>query len=120
MKIAYVIFFLLGLVACTGAKTEEAPQTELLESASSKSTRLERTAIGAEKFVKNKKISRTTKGVVIGAVAGAGIGAAVSKNNRGKGALIGAGVGAVAGGLTGKAIDNKKKHGRVFKRKLFN
>lgn len=56
-----------------------------------------------------KKMSNTTKGILIGAGAGIITGAAVSKDNRAKGAVIGGVIGAAAGGATGAVIDNRKK-----------
>ncbi|WP_456451447.1 OmpA family protein [Hydrogenimonas sp.] len=50
---------------------------------------------------------KTKQGAVIGALAGAALGAAVSKGHRGQGALIGAAVGAAAGGLIGYNLDKQ-------------
>lgn len=52
-----------------------------------------------------KKVSDTTKGAGIGALAGAAVGALAGK---GKGALIGAGVGALAGGAVGNYMDRQE------------
>jgi outer membrane protein OmpA-like peptidoglycan-associated protein len=49
---------------------------------------------------------KTTRGAVIGGVAGAGVGAAVGGK---KGAAIGAGAGAVVGGLIGAYMDKQEK-----------
>jgi uncharacterized membrane protein len=54
-----------------------------------------------------KKESHGAKGAVIGAVAGAGVGAAVS-HDKSKGAIIGG----VVGAGTGYAIGHKKKYHR--------
>jgi outer membrane protein OmpA-like peptidoglycan-associated protein len=57
-----------------------------------------------------KKVSNTTKGAGIGALAGAAVGALTggdSKAHR-KNALIGAGVGALAGGAVGNYIDRQE------------
>ncbi len=56
---------------------------------------------------KEKKESHGAKGAIIGAVAGAGVGAAVS-HDKSKGAIIGGAVGAG----TGYAIGHKKKYHR--------
>jgi outer membrane protein OmpA-like peptidoglycan-associated protein len=53
----------------------------------------------------DKKVSDTTKGAGIGALAGAAVGAMAGK---GKGALIGAGVGALAGGAVGNYMDRQE------------
>ncbi len=53
----------------------------------------------------DKKVSDTTKGAGIGALAGAAVGALAGK---GKGALIGAGVGALAGGAVGNYMDRQE------------
>ncbi len=73
----------------------------------------------ADKFIRNKEIPEAAKGAVIGAAAGALTGAAVSKNDRAKGAIVGGAVGAGAGALTGAAIDKKQKDGKLFKKGLF-
>jgi uncharacterized protein YcfJ len=72
-----------------------------------------------DKFFRDKSISQTTKGAVLGAAAGALTGAAVSKNDKAKGAVIGGAVGAGAGALTAIAIENKRKNGKFFKKGLF-
>ncbi len=51
--------------------------------------------------------SRKTKGVLIGAGAGAATGAVLSKNNRAAGIIIGAAVGGIAGGLIGSYMDKQ-------------
>ncbi len=53
----------------------------------------------------DKKVSDTTKGAGIGALAGAAVGALAGK---GEGALIGAGVGALAGGAVGNYMDRQE------------
>lgn len=58
---------------------------------------------------KDKKMSNTAKGALIGAGAGAITGAAVSKK-KGKGAIVGGIIGAGAGAITGKVIDKKKEN----------
>jgi hypothetical protein len=55
--------------------------------------------------------SKAAKGAVIGGAGGAVLGAVVSKNNRGSGALIGGVLGATGGYLFGRHKD--KKDGRV-------
>jgi hypothetical protein len=62
-----------------------------------------------EEGKKRKKLNNTAKGIIIGLGAGAITGAAIDKNNRGKGAVIGAAVGAAAGGATGAVIDHRQK-----------
>ena len=60
-------------------------------------------------YTGEKKVSDTTKGAGIGALAGAAVGAvAGGSHNRGKGALIGAGVGALAGGAVGNYMDRQE------------
>jgi outer membrane protein OmpA-like peptidoglycan-associated protein len=56
-------------------------------------------------YTGEKKVSKTAIGGLIGAAAGAGIGAMANKRNRAKGALIGAGIGTVAGGGVGAYMD---------------
>lgn len=56
-------------------------------------------------FTGEKKVSKTAIGGLLGAAAGAGIGALANKRNRAKGALIGAGIGTVAGGAVGAYMD---------------
>lgn len=51
----------------------------------------------------------TTSGAVGGALIGAGAGAAIDDDNRGRGALIGAAVGAASGGLAGKKIEQSRQ-----------
>ncbi len=53
-------------------------------------------------------MSRAQKGALLGGAAGAGAGAAVSKNNT-KGAVIGGAAGAVIGGLIGSYLDNQAR-----------
>lgn len=52
---------------------------------------------------------KTKVGAAIGAVVGAGAGAAIDKKNRGRGAAIGAAVGVLAGGGVGLYMDKQKK-----------
>ncbi len=58
-----------------------------------------------------KSMSKTQKGVVIGAAAGGALGAGVGKaaGNTALGAIIGATVGGVTGGLIGKQMDKQAK-----------
>lgn len=58
-----------------------------------------------------KSMSKTQKGVVIGAAAGGAVGAGVGKaaGNTALGAIIGATVGGVTGGLIGKQMDKQAK-----------
>lgn len=59
----------------------------------------------ADPYTGEKKVSDTTKGAGIGALAGAAVGGIAGK---GKGALIGAGVGALAGGAVGNYMDRQE------------
>jgi outer membrane protein OmpA-like peptidoglycan-associated protein len=52
---------------------------------------------------------KTTIGAALGAVVGAGSGAAIDSKNRGRGAAIGAAVGVLAGGGVGLYMDKQKK-----------
>lgn len=56
-------------------------------------------------YTGDKKVSDTTKGAGIGALAGAAVGALAGG---GKGALIGAGAGALAGGAAGNYMDRQE------------
>jgi outer membrane protein OmpA-like peptidoglycan-associated protein len=56
-------------------------------------------------YTGEQQVSKTAIGAVLGAAAGAGIGALANKRNRAKGALIGAGIGTVAGGAVGAYMD---------------
>jgi outer membrane protein OmpA-like peptidoglycan-associated protein len=56
-------------------------------------------------YTGDKKVSDTTKGAGIGALAGAAVGALAGG---GKGALIGAGAGALAGGAVGNYMDRQE------------
>lgn len=56
-------------------------------------------------YTGESQMSKTAIGAVVGAAAGAGIGALASKHDRAKGALIGAGAGALAGGAVGGYMD---------------
>lgn len=60
---------------------------------------------------KKKGWSDAAKGAVIGGVVGAGAGAVIDKNKRGRGAIIGGVVGAGAGYAIGRSRD--RKSGRV-------
>jgi outer membrane protein OmpA-like peptidoglycan-associated protein len=61
-------------------------------------------------YTGEKKVSKTTKGAGIGALAGAAVGALTGDNSkeRRKRALIGAGVGALAGGAVGNYMDRQE------------
>lgn len=56
-------------------------------------------------YTQESQVSKTAIGAVLGAAAGAGIGALADKRNRARGALIGAGVGGLAGGAVGAYMD---------------
>jgi outer membrane protein OmpA-like peptidoglycan-associated protein len=56
-------------------------------------------------YTGESKVSKTAIGALLGAAAGAGVGALANKRNRAKGALIGAGVGTLAGGAVGAYMD---------------
>jgi outer membrane protein OmpA-like peptidoglycan-associated protein len=58
-------------------------------------------------YTGKKHMSNTGKGSLIGAGAGAALGALVDSSNRAKGALIGAGVGALAGAGVGYYMDRQ-------------
>lgn len=58
-------------------------------------------------YTGEKQMSNTSKGGLIGAGAGAALGALVDDSNRVKGALIGAGVGALVGGGIGYYMDRQ-------------
>lgn len=61
-------------------------------------------------YTGESKVNDTTKGSLIGAVVGAGVGvASSSKHDRGKGALIGAASGAALGGGIGYYMDSQAK-----------
>ncbi|MEZ5493581.1 MAG: OmpA family protein [Pseudomonadales bacterium] len=60
-------------------------------------------------YTGESRTSHTAKDAGIGALAGAVLGAAVSHNNRGKGAMIGAAVGGVAGGGYGYYQDKQEE-----------
>lgn len=67
-------------------------------------------ACATDQYGNPRPMTDAEKGVLIGAVGGAVVGAAASnKKNRGKGALIGAVGGGVAGGLVGNYMDNQKR-----------
>ena len=52
---------------------------------------------------------RTTQGAIIGTLIGAGAGAAIDKDKRGRGALIGAAVGGATGAGVGYLLDRQKR-----------
>jgi outer membrane protein OmpA-like peptidoglycan-associated protein len=62
-------------------------------------------ACTTDPYTGERKVSKTAIGGVLGAAAGAGIGALANRRNRAKGALIGAGIGTVAGGGVGAYMD---------------
>ena len=62
-----------------------------------------------DEFGRSRPMTDTEKGILIGAVGGAGVGALAKKDKRGKGALVGAIGGGIAGGLVGNYMDNQKK-----------
>lgn len=53
--------------------------------------------------------NKSQRGAAIGAVAGAGLGALISKNNRALGAIVGGAVGGGAGAIIGKKMDDQAK-----------
>ncbi|AJQ92488.1 OmpA family protein [Gynuella sunshinyii] len=55
-----------------------------------------------------KELNKTTQGGIAGAALGGILGAAVSKEDRMKGALIGAGIGGLAGGSVGYYMDRQE------------
>jgi uncharacterized protein YcfJ len=63
-----------------------------------------------------KNMSKSQKGVLIGAGAGGAVGAGVGKaaGNTALGAIIGATVGGVAGGIIGKKWTSRRKKSRRF------
>lgn len=58
-------------------------------------------------YTGQEQMSNTSKGAMIGAGAGAALGALVADSNRVKGALIGAGVGALVGAGIGRYMDSQ-------------
>jgi outer membrane protein OmpA-like peptidoglycan-associated protein len=62
-------------------------------------------ACTTDPYTGERKLSKTAIGGMLGAAAGAGVGALSNKRNRAKGALIGAGIGTVAGGSVGAYMD---------------
>lgn len=66
-------------------------------------------ACATDEFGNRRPMTDAEKGVLIGAVGGAAIGAAAKKDNRGKGALVGAVGGGIAGGLVGNYMDSQKR-----------
>jgi len=62
-------------------------------------------ACTTDPYTGEKKISKTAIGGLLGAAAGAGIGAMANSRNRAKGAAIGAGIGTIAGGGVGAYMD---------------
>ncbi len=84
----------------------ETPADGTSTSASSSTSTSSSTATEEEE---KKGMSNAAKGAIIGAGAGAITGAAVSKEKKGKGAIIGGVVGAAAGTATGVIIDKSKE-----------
>ena len=64
-------------------------------------------ACTTDPYTGEKRVSRTALGAGAGALAGAGIGALVGGNNRGKAAAIGAGIGALSGAAVGGYMDHQ-------------
>lgn len=56
-----------------------------------------------------RNTNKSQRGAAIGAVAGAGLGALISKNNRALGAIVGGAVGGGAGAIIGKKMDDQAK-----------
>ncbi len=56
-----------------------------------------------------KNTNKSQRGAAIGAVAGAGLGALIGKNNRALGAIVGGAVGGTAGAIIGKKMDDQAK-----------
>lgn len=76
-------------------------------------------ANGAEAPQKPKGLSKAAKGAIIGGVVGAGTGAIIDKNNRGRGAIIGGATGAGVGYTIGRAGDRKSgrvEQGRTYRK----
>lgn len=63
--------------------------------------------LGSCETVKNT--NKSQRGAAIGAVAGAGLGALIGKNNRALGAIVGGAVGGTAGAIIGKKMDDQAK-----------
>lgn len=61
-----------------------------------------------DEYGKRRPLTETQKGVAIGAIAGAAIGAAVADKSP-RGAMIGAGGGALAGGLIGNYMERQRQ-----------
>jgi outer membrane protein OmpA-like peptidoglycan-associated protein len=66
-------------------------------------------ACATDEYGNKRPLTDAETGALIGAAGGAVLGAAVSKNNRGKGMLIGAVGGGLAGGAVGYYMDSQKK-----------
>ncbi|MGZ8511635.1 MAG: YMGG-like glycine zipper-containing protein [Chitinophagaceae bacterium] len=76
-------------------------------------------ADGAKSPQKPKGLSKAAKGAIIGGVVGAGTGAVIDKNNRGRGAVIGGATGAGVGYTIGRAGDRKSgrvEQGRTYRK----
>lgn len=125
MKYLYLTILLIGAISCNNLKTESAPTEPEIQKVAKVSPKhrksksdLEGLTEGAGSFMRNKNISRTTKGAVVGAGVGAVTGAIISKKNPGRGAIVGGAIGAGAGALTGR-ISERKPRKRLFKNGLF-
>jgi outer membrane protein OmpA-like peptidoglycan-associated protein len=64
-------------------------------------------ACTTDPYTGERRLSRTAIGAGAGALAGAGIGALVGGDDRGKAAAIGAGIGALSGGAVGLYMDRQ-------------
>lgn len=122
MKILLLIF-LTALPFIESCQNSEDDTTEPPEQAkvitATKSPKTNSFAQQADKFFKDKSISKPVKGAVIGAAAGALTGAAVAKNDKAKGAIVGTAVGTGVGIIAGAAVEKKQKDGKLFKKGLF-
>ena len=126
MKNSTLITALLmcSLMSCNSAKQAEIQEVNEVVATPKKTnykrtnSDLENIVGGANRFLKNKNISKTAKGAAIGATAGAITGALVSKKKPLRGAIIGGAVGAGAGALAGRLSD-KSPRKRLFKKPLF-
>lgn len=123
MKTLLLIFLAtISLIdSCEKKKDEvtEAQEPKFIKRSTSKKAHDDSFFKKTDRFLRDKEISETTKGAVIGGAAGAVAGAVISKKNPEKGALVGGLIGAGAGTVTGKAVKNKRERGRVFKNGLF-
>lgn len=92
---------------------EETSNTASVTDAKEETTTTAHTAsqptVAEEEAQPKKKMSNTVKGLIIGTGVGIVTGAATSKDNRVKGAVVGGMVGAAVGGTTGAVIDRRQK-----------